>query len=155
MFKIEIVANTPDEMAGKLANLAEIYSEGGRYVKHRTAVDARDAATDAEQPTVAEAEEVKEPKKPSGRKPKQQTVEAIAEPEAKGDDKPLTIDAVREAWKKYVDAAAVKSGKEETRREEFKAMLAVYGVDKLGQLPEGKWAEAIALGEKKLAELNA
>jgi hypothetical protein len=139
MFKIEVVAGTPEEMASKLSALAEIYKEGARVVGKLEAVYRRDAA-DAPVP---------EPVK-RGRKPK--PVETITVDPPK-QDAPPTIDDVRVAMKNYIDAAAVKSGREETRREEFKALLDHFGVPKLGELPEEKWPEMIALAKEKQAAL--
>ncbi|BAQ16074.1 hypothetical protein [Methyloceanibacter caenitepidi] len=165
MFKVEVIAETPEQMAGKLAGLAEIYREGDRFLKNYDKAKAKKGGADDSEPE--EAEEVKPPKKPSGRKPKPQTIEAKAEPEteeaeAEGadDDKgeesgePLTIDDVREEMKKYIDAAAVKSGDEATRRTEFKALLDEFKVPKLGELPEDKWPAMVKLAKKKLAEIS-
>jgi hypothetical protein len=154
MFKIEVVAETPEAMAEKLSGLAEIYREGARYLKTRAKVDTRDAAE-----TTTDVDVVDPPKKPSGRKPKPASIELTADkPENAAQEpetKPVALDDVRKSWKDFVDAAAVKSGKEETRREEFKKLLDVFGAAKMSELPEDKWPEAIALGDKKLAEINA
>lgn len=156
MFKIEVVADTPEQMAVKLAGLSDIYKEGARCQKN-----PKETTNDTPAETTDAASKRRGRGKAKSKEPEVEVVETETvetpkeqEPEPEVAEKPLTLDAVREAMKSFIDAAAVKSGKEETRRVEFKALLDEFKAPKLSALPEDKWPEMVALAKKKLAEIS-
>lgn len=163
MFKIEVVAASFSEMAEKLEGLAAVYKHGASLVSGAVKAAAAEVGA-VVQTAETKVEAFAEPRKPRGRPraEKPVTIEAKATdaspPEAPipvevPATKPVTIDELRAAIVDYVDAAAVKSGNTDTRRTAFKEFLAGYGVEKIGQLPEAKYAEALESAKQKKAAL--
>lgn len=157
MFKIEVVAETHQAMAGKLKELHEIYAEGGRYLEQRAKIDSRVSQAATARATATDAEVVETKPGRKGRAAKKEEAPKVekAEPEAADDGKTYSQDDVRAAMKKYAQAVADKHPKDpDMFRNTFLELLTEMGVQRLSHLPEEKFGAMVALAEAKLAELN-
>lgn len=162
MFKIEIVAADANEMATKLAGLAEIYRVGASAVLKQSDAIARQAGINLDgsprRETVAEA-----PPKRRKHKPTAEDAEivaptpleaAIEETAVEPKVETLSVETVRAEMMKFVDAYAAKHhDNENAKRIAFKELLDGMKVAKLGELPEGQFPGMVALAQEKLISL--
>ena len=174
MFKIEVVAATPEEMAEKLAGLTEIFREGVRFVHNHDDALKRASGVNLDgserrETVETEIEMTVELPKKRGPKPKPADVDAdgshrrppklavveAAAPEPEEAEAP-TIDATREAMKGYCDAFWSANKKDpDAKAKAFRELLTAFECKKLSELPEDERAAMIKLAHEKAASVSA